>query len=151
MKTVQAIVAENIKERMRELGLTQKTLAERLKTSQPTVSAWVNSETLPDKKSQEKLCKALECKIERLVKVPQEDQFSNTLKVMADRLESIESILKTKESPPSPLKALAERLKQKAAELGKTPFEILMEEIAEEENKVLTSHAQSTASQKRTL
>lgn len=151
MKTVQAIVAENIKERMRELGLTQKTLAERLKTSQPTVSAWVNSETLPDKKSQEKLCKALECKIERLVKVPQEDQFTNTLKMMAERLSSIETILKAKEAQPSPLKDLGERLKKRAAELGKTPFEVLMQEIAEEESTALTSPAQSSPNQKRTL
>lgn len=63
MKSISQIVGENLKQRMKELGLTQKTLADKMGLTQPNVHRWVSGEVMPDKITQKKLCKVLDCPI----------------------------------------------------------------------------------------
>lgn len=94
MDTIAQIVSENIRSRMKELGLTQSDLAKRIGVNQPMVSKWLSGTITPESSTQDRLCKALECSIDRLVEVSRNDKTERALKLISVQLDSIENLLK---------------------------------------------------------
>lgn len=152
MKAISHIVGENLKSRMKEVGHTQKSLADKLGLAQPNVSRWLSGEVMPDKATQEKLCKALNCPIERLIQTSDSSDISNILGSIDSRLKAIEEALMPRERghEKSELQAFAETVKSRTQELGVSPFDVLMKEIAEAQSRPPQPRPHSTLNKKKT-
>lgn len=91
---------------MKELDLNQDDLSKRLKVNQPMVSKWLSGKITPGPASQKKLCIALECDIERLVRTKVSFPEKMLLS-MQDSLAQMEAALASKNDSPNKLKVLA--------------------------------------------
>lgn len=106
MKTIGMIFSENIRERMKELDLNQDDLSKRLKVNQPMVSKWLSGKITPGPESQKKICEALECDIERLIRT-KTSLPDKVLLSMQESLAQMEAALASKNDSPNKLKVLA--------------------------------------------
>ncbi|QQK08244.1 helix-turn-helix domain-containing protein [Miniphocaeibacter halophilus] len=61
-------IGKNIMNKRKELGLTQKTLAENLNVSDKTISSWVNERTYPDIEMLIQLSDYLSLSLDELIK-----------------------------------------------------------------------------------
>jgi transcriptional regulator with XRE-family HTH domain len=67
---IRRYLVSNLTELMRRNGLNQKTFAQRIRLSQPTVSAWMNEETFPTPENLERIAEEFECAPEDLIRDP---------------------------------------------------------------------------------